>query len=152
EISEQSVILLWETASETNNDFFTIERSLDGFNFNPITIKTGAGNSHTPISYSYIDEDPQTGISYYRIKQTDYNGNSTYSAIIEVFYSFTAHITLQRTEKNVVLCKITSHEPDEASISIIHMNGKIIETKSDILLPGKETIFTIDISTFNNEH
>ena len=151
EVSESSVILLWETATETNNDFFTIERSLDGFNFIPITTQTGAGNSHTPISYSYIDDKPQTGISYYRIKQTDYNGNSTYSAIIEVFYSYTAHISLERTNKNIVTCKISSFEPDEASISIIHMNGKIIETKSDILLPGKETVFTIDISTFNNE-
>lgn len=66
--------LSWITATEINNDYFTIEKSIDGFFWETITIMLGAGNSNTPIIYEYEDDTYVYTINYYRLKQTDYNG------------------------------------------------------------------------------
>jgi hypothetical protein len=75
------VDIIWKTASETNNDYFTVERSIDGIHFVTILTKAGAGNSTQTISYSDIDRYPFLGLNYYRLKQTDYDGKYTYSDI-----------------------------------------------------------------------
>jgi hypothetical protein len=75
------VELTWSTASEINNDFFTIERSLDGQNFEAIGIVDGAGNSNQVLNYRMIDTNPAQGYNYYRLKQTDFDGNFDYSDI-----------------------------------------------------------------------
>jgi hypothetical protein len=72
-------ILEWVTASETNNDFFTLQRSADGFSFTDISTIDGAGNSNQLNNYQFIDQYPPIGVSYYRLKQVDYNGNSSYA-------------------------------------------------------------------------
>lgn len=73
------VLLSWETASEISNDFFTIERSRDLRQWELVSTMQGAGNSSTAISYSAIDRSPLEGTSYYRLKQTDYDGSFSYS-------------------------------------------------------------------------
>jgi len=70
------ITLNWSTASETNNKIFTIERSADGDNFEPIATIPGAGNSSSTRNYSYTDESPLNGINYYRLEQTDFDGAS----------------------------------------------------------------------------
>ncbi|MFP4288832.1 MAG: hypothetical protein ACLFQS_06215 [Bacteroidales bacterium] len=72
------VYLEWGTATEINNDYFTIERSMDGINWEVITFETGAGNSNHTRHYSFTDQFPVDGISYYRLKQTDYDGKFEY--------------------------------------------------------------------------
>ncbi|MBN4066145.1 T9SS type A sorting domain-containing protein, partial [Candidatus Amoebophilus asiaticus] len=68
------VELKWETATEINNDYFTIEKSVDGIYFEEISDIEGAGNSSVAIKYNYTDENPYEGTSYYRLKQTDFDG------------------------------------------------------------------------------
>ena len=79
-----AVDLKWETASETNNDYFTIERSADAVHFTEISKTNGAGNSSQRINYSSKDLSPLSGISYYRLKQTDFNGKYKYSNVVSV--------------------------------------------------------------------
>ncbi len=74
--------LNWETASEFNNDYFTIERSIDGIDFKKIETIIGGGNSTQLQSYSYIDNTELRGVFYYRLKQTDFNGEYTYSKVV----------------------------------------------------------------------
>lgn len=76
------VLLEWTTASEINNNYFTLERSVDGNNFKTISTISGAGNSNTFLHYSEVDYEPQIGTSYYRLKQTDFNGDFAYSGIV----------------------------------------------------------------------
>ncbi|MBN4052299.1 T9SS type A sorting domain-containing protein [Sphingobacteriaceae bacterium AH-315-L07] len=64
----------WETATEINNDHFTIQRSKDGENFEELTTISGAGNSNRNLEYELYDENPFSGTSYYRLQQTDYDG------------------------------------------------------------------------------
>ncbi len=76
--------LEWQTASEINNDFFTVERSDDAFSWNSIGTLSGGGNSNTVLHYSLIDDDPNMGINYYRLKQTDFDGKYEYSPVIAI--------------------------------------------------------------------
>lgn len=75
----KTVDFVWSTASEINNAFFTIERTSDLESIIPIVTMPGAGNSTTQLDYSASDTKPLSGISYYRLKQTDYDGTATYS-------------------------------------------------------------------------
>lgn len=76
------VELEWSTASETNNDYYTIERSNDGINYDKIGIVYGSGNSNSVLTYSFSDVNPLIGISYYRLKQTDYDGKFDYCGVV----------------------------------------------------------------------
>lgn len=78
------VTLSWETASELNNDFFTLERSATGDHFEEMAKISGAGTTSQPHSYSYVDPAPFSKQTYYRLKQTDYDGTAEYSHIIRV--------------------------------------------------------------------
>ncbi len=81
------VDLEWSTATEINNDYFTIEKSYDGAEFMGLTKVKGAGNSNVILDYATIDEHPYPGISYYRLKQTDFDGQYTYSNVVAVKFS-----------------------------------------------------------------
>lgn len=83
--SDSGNLLKWSTATEQNNDYFTILWSVDGYHWTSIGKVDGAGNSVRKIDYSYLDESPATGINYYILKQTDYDGRSKDSDIISVF-------------------------------------------------------------------
>jgi len=81
--SSNLIKLDWSTASEINNDHFTIERSVDGLTFNTLTTIKGAGNSISTKYYKYLDENPVNGANYYRLSQTDYDGHIEYFNITE---------------------------------------------------------------------
>lgn len=84
EVFDNKVQLNWQTASEINNDFFTIERSIDGINWEAVNEVDGAGNSTSLLAYVSLDEKPNFGISYYRLKQTDFDGNFSFSEVRSV--------------------------------------------------------------------
>jgi len=85
----------WITASELNNDYFTLEKSEDGMTWDELTRIEGAGNSSIDLYYKYTDEHPHIFYTYYRLKQTDFDGKYEYSDIIAiensstVFYTYT---------------------------------------------------------------
>ncbi|RMG16145.1 MAG: T9SS C-terminal target domain-containing protein, partial [Bacteroidetes bacterium] len=82
----EEVVLSWETVSETNNDFFTLERSRDTNHFEELAVIDGAGNSRDLRLYRYHDTAPLPGRAYYRLKQTDFDGQFTYSPVIAVTF------------------------------------------------------------------
>lgn len=79
-----TVELNWTTASETNNDYFTIQKTIDGQNFEDVVIVDGAGVSTTSLTYKSWDVKPYNGKSYYRLAQTDFDGNSSFSGLIDI--------------------------------------------------------------------
>ncbi len=79
-----NVSLFWSTASETNNEGFTIERSVDGINFISIGIINGQGNSSIMHTYQFVDHEIINVIRYYRLKQTDTDGGVAYHKVIYV--------------------------------------------------------------------
>ncbi|GIL24574.1 MAG: hypothetical protein BroJett042_30870 [Bacteroidota bacterium] len=80
----ESVKLNWTTASELNNDFFTVQHSTNGVEFTSLGIINGQGTTHNSTSYEFIDETPHAGINYYRLKQTDFDGTSDFSNVVAV--------------------------------------------------------------------
>ena len=76
--------LTWSTATELNNDYFTILRSVDGVYFHNIAIIPGAGNSINTLTYSFDDYTYEGTLNYYVLKQTDYDGRYKNSDIISV--------------------------------------------------------------------
>jgi hypothetical protein len=79
-----NVLITWSTASETNNDHFTIERTLDGDTYETVAVVNGAGTSSQPHYYSVADARPFTGVAYYRIRQTDKDGTVELFGLISV--------------------------------------------------------------------
>jgi hypothetical protein len=73
---DKLVLVNWQTATETNNDYFIIERSKDGITSERIGIVQGAGNSNKVLNYEFVDQNPYSGTSYYRLTQVDYDGQS----------------------------------------------------------------------------
>jgi hypothetical protein len=126
--SSNSCKLNWSTANETNNQYFTIERSDDGINFTTIGTMSGAINSTTAHSYSFTDTSPLSGTSYYRICQHDINGNksctqieaynSSSMSMIQVFPNPFQHGT------SVI---VTSSESAEFNYTIYSVSGQLVE-------------------------
>jgi hypothetical protein len=79
-----AVTLNWITAAEMNNDYFTVEKSTDLINFSQVSRVRGAGFSSVSHAYNTVDPHPANGINYYRLKQTDYDGRSSYSHVVSV--------------------------------------------------------------------
>lgn len=79
-----AIELTWETASELNNNYFTIEKSSNAIDFKEIGKINGAGNSNEVLGYNYWDYSLIEEVSYYRLKQTDYDGQYSYSPILSV--------------------------------------------------------------------
>lgn len=78
------VRLSWTTATEKDNNYFSIARSADGRHWETFTEVKGAGDSHTLQEYSAIDDAPHPGINYYRLCQTDYDGSSECPRIVSI--------------------------------------------------------------------
>jgi hypothetical protein len=129
ECENQNITLEWTTASEMNNDFFTIERSIDGINWQIISTITGAGNSSSIMNYSFIDISNSFENSYYRLKQTDFNGSNKYSSIIAVKNcekDFNELSIYPNPANEFLNISILFPEEKVVSISIYNLLGKII--------------------------
>ncbi len=109
----EMVKIQWSTASETNNDFFTIERSLDGIQWISIATIPGAGNSNQIHNYSYTDENTVDYNVYYRLKQTDFDGN------VKSF----APVTVNCASQSDLLVNVFPNPfKDEVTLSIGNLN------------------------------
>jgi len=84
EAKNDEVHTRWTTLSEQNNAYFTVEKSSNGAEWVKVDKVKGSENSNTPLSYSLIDQRPFTGISYYRLRQTDFDGETTVSDPVAV--------------------------------------------------------------------
>lgn len=82
--SIEVVDISWTTASELNNDYFEVQRSGNGYQFEVLGQVKGAGNSNEILNYNYIDQHPFNGISYYRLRQVDFDGKSSMSKIVSI--------------------------------------------------------------------
>lgn len=138
-----SITLNWETASETNNNFFTIEKSIDGIEWNEVGITRGSGNSSTTMSYSIEDYSPVNGVNYYRLSQTDYDGSSkTFNTISILFKGETSLIIYPNPTTEYIT--IQNVKENQAIELLSLTGGKIKEWNSQ-----NETTKTISLKDFN---
>lgn len=141
------VICSWTTLTEINNDYFTVERSADGITFMDIGIVDGSGNSHEVLGYHFDDYTAMPGNSYYRLKQTDFDGRFTYSPIVAV------RLTSGDQQRNVFPVpadqQLFMSQTDQVitDYRIYDYAGKLIRAVENT---NGQTIPGIDIQSFEN--
>lgn len=134
--TNNGVDINWSTASETGNDYFTVERTKDYNLFEKISNVKGAGNSTGVLHYRITDAVPLDGISYYRLKQTDYDGRYSYSKLI--FVDLNNHSLIQIYPNPVYLDKNASLTLDglpkgtEVMVRVSTLQGELIFTKKSV--------------------
>jgi hypothetical protein len=128
-VNQQSV-LSWITASEKDNDYFILERSEDGKNFNEIGKVDGAGNSNTFLNYQFIDTKAISQIAYYRLKQVDFDGRSTTSQIIALRSNQTQPAEIKAypnpSDGNFLITNIPFDEGDDFLCQVYNLQGELV--------------------------
>jgi Secretion system C-terminal sorting domain len=121
----------WRTASEENNEFFTIERTSDGVNYLPIATIPGAGTTLKQSSYFYEDSNPPSGKAYYRLSQTDYDGKSeTFQhVVVDVADSNESSFRIFPNPLKGSVLNVTISNAGDGSIEVINMKGEKIISK-----------------------
>lgn len=138
---DEKVLFNWETASEQDNDYFTIERTLDGESIEEIAQVPGAGNSSTARKYRAFDPLPVPGIAYYRLKQTDFNGQYKYFDWISV--------AAQESQTNFMVQRIAPNPsngtfrifsfaktPVEAFVEVMDASGRVVHAQTEAIQKG----------------
>ncbi|MCX6291239.1 MAG: T9SS type A sorting domain-containing protein [Bacteroidetes bacterium] len=123
----EKIKLQWITATETNNDYFEVQRSQDGNNFESIAQVKGAGNSTMQLTYSIFDFHPFSGVNYYRLRQVDNDGKFSLSQVISVTNPDKNNFlqSLYPNPANEQLNFIfSSTETDQVKIEIMDETGK----------------------------
>lgn len=128
----EEVEIVWTTATEINNDYFTIEKSQDGFNFTELMRVTGAGNSNQILNYKQRDVNPFNGTSYYRLKQTDFDGNYSYSEIRVVNFNQTApyagiSVFPNPVDDHGIYIKNGLLEDNQIEITLLDVLGQVVQ-------------------------
>lgn len=123
-LNPNKVQLEWITMSEKNNDFFTIERSQDGVYWEEIGFVDGAGTSNETIVYTEYDLDPYYGVSYYRIKQTDFDGKQSYSKVESITNKEIRNIKIYPNPANDMLY-IEYGVDDDLEVEIYNSLGQL---------------------------
>lgn len=140
--SLNTVLCDWETASEINNNFFTIERSADGLSWSAAGIVKGAGNSTNRRSYHFTDLDPMEGNSYYRLKQIDFDGTSTYSQAEHVYFALEHKdfVIYPNPSSGIVHISKPNTEMTGVNAVVQDMNGKQVNATVSMSPDNKELI------------
>ena len=142
--TQQGVSLNWSTASERNNDYFTISRSSDLENWEEVGTVKGSGNSNYKIDYDFTDIAPLDEVSYYRLKQTDYNGEN------ESFDPVSVEINANRLENALVVypnptkagfdVQVYAKSMNLATVSVHNVAGKRVINQTVQLEKGKNMV------------
>lgn len=139
--AENTTLITWSTASETNNDYYTIERSENGIDFNAIGTVSGAGNSNEMLNYKYSDNEISLkDIIYYRLKQTDFDGN--YEYIASTYYLVNQDnkagsiIFSCSPQENVINVFLTSLQDQYMHIAVYDLSGNEILSSDRNIFKG----------------
>ena len=135
---DKQVRLDWETSAEINNDYFTIERSRDLVNFEEVgQVRSQMHNSNINLYYQTWDEKPLYGMSYYRLKQTDFNGEYTYSDYRAVWFGSKnpfdiTNVFSEPSASNDVNVDFVYNSEEPLDVMITDLTGRVIMKQSNM--------------------
>jgi hypothetical protein len=131
------VELKWVTNAEINNDYFTVERSLDGVSYTEVGQVAGAGNSNVELHYNLVDVEQFQQVVYYRLRQTDYDGTFTISQVIEWNPSTAGNqLQLSYVNDHVLHLQVLSSYAQNASVELYALDGRLIQSEQLSLSNG----------------
>jgi hypothetical protein len=142
-VENEEVVLNWSTGEETNNNYFTIQRSKDAFSWESIHQVAGSDTTNNTKSYIDYDQTPYSGISYYRLMQTDLDGKQTYSLIRSVTIGesvtlnvypnpATSNITIESGSSGKINAVIYNNNGQRVNVPLSNSGNKIILYVSDV--------------------
>jgi len=144
------VDITWQTGSELNNDYFDIQRSEDGINWESVAIVNGADNSSFLLSYAVEDRQPLLGLSYYRLQQVDNDGAFTNSDVRVIsngqFFTDQQMLVMQSSAGSSQNVVIYFAEPltGPVNIIVVAMSGSLIYSQTLNLENQKWVVISID--------
>jgi len=135
-------LITWSTATEVNNDYFTVEKSYDGSSFFELAKIQGAGNSNVLLTYSAVDNDPTKGAIYYRLKQVDFDGTTEYHQIISANCGNSESFTVNNLMlfSNNLGFNITAKQEEDIIIYFYDYRGRMISNKVQHIQSGNNLI------------
>jgi hypothetical protein len=164
---KNNVFVNWTTASEINNEYFDIQRSIDGVNFENIQRVNGAGNSNNTKSYNYDDMGLKPAVYYYRIKQVDYDGMFAYSQIRTVNLTEENILNVNQIYPNPFGAElnitINTTKSGTVTVTLFDINGREVSTTAYGAIEGIQTLnlntnqlenglYIVEISTMGEKH
>jgi len=148
---ENGNLLDWTTATEQNNDYFTVEATNDlSKDFVAIGVIQGSGNSYNNLSYSFLHTNALNGITYYRLRNTDYNGQQQVSEVISVDRATTSNVFVQVSPtpaQTMVHIHFNHHNNPNAQLTIFDIRGALVYSST---LEANSQQVLLDISTWND--
>jgi hypothetical protein len=146
---ESQVLLQWATASEKDNEYFSLEKSRDGQQFNEVGRVAGAGTNTGKLNYQFTDDFPFGGTGYYRLKQVDFDGTFTYSRIVAVNSQITAALRIYPNPLagNELWVEATDAHADDMRITIHNTVGKLLVDR----VYAYEPAVKVDLSALRRE-
>ena len=146
--SDKKIVINWTTLSETNNDYFEIERSSNALEWTVIGRESSRSNSNQVTVYKHNDLTPKKGILYYRIRQIDLNGNSELSKVVAVRYNSrddeSINLTIQPNTHSAILWSVQIIETE--SVELFSADGHLVQKMKNISLP-----FEMDLSHLSSQ-
>lgn len=152
----RKVRISWSTASETNNDYFEVDRAPDATDYSFISKVESKGNSTSLQNYFSYDENPLSGIQYYRLKQVDLSGSYKFHGPVAVnFNREFGIVTIVSNENNSLTVVFNSAGEENYSYKVTDVTGRIVMTGTvnatkginnfEIATPLSEGIYTLTI-------
>ncbi len=145
------VLLQWNTQSERNNDYFSVERSSDGHLFEAIGQVKGNGSSTTLQSYRHSDLHPKNGLNYYRLRQVDYDKKEAYSKVISVLFGQSTRVAVFAPNPSLTgLTRLTYIAGTESTLNLTvrDLSGRTVMQQSREVSEGENQL-SLDCSALS---
>lgn len=143
-----SVEITWQTLTESDNDFFTVEKSVSLDHWEMVGIVDGAGDSFKPRQYSTTDQTPFHPVSYYRLKQTDFGGSSTHSEVLTVNIDRYSPVITIYPNPSASTLFVSSTPTELDNIHFFDVSGRDI-TSMFIVERTSDSTLSVDMSRLN---
>jgi hypothetical protein len=144
------VKVIWETLSEVENDYFILQRSENGYHWSDLATISGAGFSNEIIKYEHLDFKPLNGLSYYRLKQVDFNGRPDYSESISVSLNFDTEEIIRlfpSPARSILHVRVVNS--DDQKISVFDSFGRDLTPQIDQTRTSKNEV-SLNISQLHS--
>ena len=143
EVKTENVLLSWTSATETNNAFYWIERSENGSDFKELAVVTGSGTTQSSSDYQFTDFNPISPESFYRLKQTDFDGAFQYSHPRRVTLEQDERLRIRQVYQNQNQLQVILNQKPKSiyRLRLIGLSGQVIldktEQKQEVIFPIK---------------
>jgi hypothetical protein len=141
---DATVLLSFSTATEINNDYFSIERSADGAAFAEIGQVKGAGTSYEPQDYTYTDARPLPGKNYYRLRQVDFDGRFSYSPVVTATIGKSGGLSLAPVPTlNSLRVQLDEPSSEEGVWHVLDAAGRLAQSG---VFPAEKTDYQLNVA------